>query len=55
MNAEDIDYCRKRAVQERELARPSVNRDIAKIHLNQAHKYDALTDQAGQNRTLVRG
>lgn len=55
MNSEDIGYYRKRAARERELALATDDRDIAKIHLELAHKYEALSEQTEPRATLSIG
>ena len=44
MSDEDIDYFRRRAVDERERARISAGRQIADIHLALARQYEALAE-----------
>ncbi|MDP9422368.1 MAG: hypothetical protein M3Q19_05955 [Pseudomonadota bacterium] len=52
MKSEDIEYYRKRAVRQRELALAAESPGIAKIHLELALKYDELVELAEPRPTL---
>jgi hypothetical protein len=44
MSDEDVQYFRKRAADERALARTSAGKHIAEIHLDLARQYEALAE-----------
>ena len=52
MSANDTDYYRQRAVEERALALMSENYNVALIHEELARQYQALVDRAELRPTL---
>lgn len=50
--AEHVEYFRKRATDERELARAAPAEAIARIHLQMAEYYETLIDPAGAGDDL---
>jgi hypothetical protein len=52
MPANDTEYYRARAIEERELALQSERQDVAAIHEELARQYQALVDKAELRPTL---
>ena len=49
MSSTDIEFYRRRAIEERERAAMSADSEVAKIHLELAARYDALSEDGDRS------